>query len=314
MQANRILLSAIFVLAAVLTSIGSSSAYAQQTIFDVDLTQGSAGTGVVSGGIWDNGWRVTNEATDRIVFDAGYKIANGYIETTLTINSNPVNREKKINYFGGYEEPHLMQGNAGDKLYLRTGRMTYDFSRAKGAGGPITLPHTVLGNGEVPVLEEDLGIFVTWLIASDDMTELTMKIEWQNGNQVDFTVKDTNGDLVPNGSLSAPTSIFDNYPLDEIRYGFIGGDRTYNISLVGARYLRYKMVDYDATPDPPGNFDGDSDVDGADFLMWQRGFGNPYTASDLANWEMNFGLSGVSLRLPFLNRLPESCCRSVAAY
>ncbi|MEO1996780.1 MAG: family 10 glycosylhydrolase, partial [Planctomycetaceae bacterium] len=40
-----------------------------------------------------------------------------------------------------------------------------------------------------------------------------------------------------------------------------------------------------------GDFDGDGDVDGADFLVFQRGFGNDYDANDLADWENNYGMS-----------------------
>ena len=39
-----------------------------------------------------------------------------------------------------------------------------------------------------------------------------------------------------------------------------------------------------------GDFDGDGDVDGFDFLKWQRGGSpNPLSASDLTDWEMNYG-------------------------
>lgn len=40
----------------------------------------------------------------------------------------------------------------------------------------------------------------------------------------------------------------------------------------------------------PGDFDLDTDVDGADFLLWQQGFGTTYDADDLADWQANFGL------------------------
>jgi len=36
----------------------------------------------------------------------------------------------------------------------------------------------------------------------------------------------------------------------------------------------------------PGDFDGDSDVDGADFLKWQR---DDATPAGLANWQANYG-------------------------
>jgi len=40
----------------------------------------------------------------------------------------------------------------------------------------------------------------------------------------------------------------------------------------------------------PGDFDFDNDVDGFDFLQWQRGESpNPFSASDLGAWEANFG-------------------------
>ena len=41
----------------------------------------------------------------------------------------------------------------------------------------------------------------------------------------------------------------------------------------------------------PGDFDFDGDVDGRDFLAWQRGdsFTGPLNAADLANWQANFG-------------------------
>jgi hypothetical protein len=40
----------------------------------------------------------------------------------------------------------------------------------------------------------------------------------------------------------------------------------------------------------PGDFDGDGDVDGRDFLVWQRGGSPaPLSASDLADWQANYG-------------------------
>ena len=44
-----------------------------------------------------------------------------------------------------------------------------------------------------------------------------------------------------------------------------------------------------------GDFDGDGDVDGADFLAWQRGESpSPLSASDLAIWRDNYGNSALS--------------------
>jgi hypothetical protein len=44
----------------------------------------------------------------------------------------------------------------------------------------------------------------------------------------------------------------------------------------------------------PGDFDSDGDVDGRDFLLWQQGRSlNPLSASDLADWQANYGTSGI---------------------
>ena len=49
--------------------------------------------------------------------------------------------------------------------------------------------------------------------------------------------------------------------------------------------FRYGVVSTDFDAD----FDNDRNVDGADFLDWQRGFPGTYSAADLANWEGEFG-------------------------
>ena len=40
-----------------------------------------------------------------------------------------------------------------------------------------------------------------------------------------------------------------------------------------------------------GNFDGDGDADGADFLAWQRDYSSQYDQSALAEWEANYGIT-----------------------
>jgi hypothetical protein len=48
----------------------------------------------------------------------------------------------------------------------------------------------------------------------------------------------------------------------------------------------------------PGDFDGDGDSDGFDFLEWQRGgSSNPLSPSDLAEWKANFGTTAPLLTL-----------------
>ncbi len=44
----------------------------------------------------------------------------------------------------------------------------------------------------------------------------------------------------------------------------------------------------------PGDFDGDRDVDGSDFLILQRGMGTLYGTSELEAWETNYGVTPLS--------------------
>jgi hypothetical protein len=49
-----------------------------------------------------------------------------------------------------------------------------------------------------------------------------------------------------------------------------------------------------STPSQDGDFDGDGDVDGRDFLRWQRGGSpSPLSAGDLSLWQNNYGAGGL---------------------
>jgi hypothetical protein len=53
----------------------------------------------------------------------------------------------------------------------------------------------------------------------------------------------------------------------------------------------------------PGDFNGSGRVDGADFLVWQRGGSpNPLSTNDLSLWRTNFGRTGV---MPVVAAVPE---------
>jgi len=50
------------------------------------------------------------------------------------------------------------------------------------------------------------------------------------------------------------------------------------------------VIEADLTAIPDGDFNGDLRVDGNDFLAWQRGGSpDPLSATDLADWETNYG-------------------------
>ena len=63
-----------------------------------------------------------------------------------------------------------------------------------------------------------------------------------------------------------------------------------------ADLVPYLEVTIETPPAGPGDFDEDGDIDGNDFLVWQRG-GSPNgaTAGDLNEWETNYGPAAVAV-------------------
>jgi hypothetical protein len=60
---------------------------------------------------------------------------------------------------------------------------------------------------------------------------------------------------------------------------------------------------------PAGDSDGDGDVDGNDFLVFQRGFPTTYNATDLANIRANFGAHSATAAA---GAVPEPCNLTLA--
>jgi hypothetical protein len=85
---------------------------------------------------------------------------------------------------------------------------------------------------------------------------------------------------------------FDTFPGTSTLYNgdwgvfpFLGLDKV----LLGDRARGLMVVDASELA-PTGDFDFDGDVDGRDFLVWQRGNSpNPLSAADLADWSANYG-------------------------
>lgn len=76
--------------------------------------------------------------------------------------------------------------------------------------------------------------------------------------------------------------------------------------------IEYELLE----PGIAGDFDGDEDVDGADFLEWQRRLGaavDPLNAGDLADWRSNFGVAPtVPAGQTTAGTVPEPACRFLA--
>lgn len=80
--------------------------------------------------------------------------------------------------------------------------------------------------------------------------------------------------------------------------GFPGGTEA-DLNSAGEIALGAGDDIYIATPRPYGDHDNDGDVDGGDFLVWQRGEStDPLSAIDLADWRANFGAAASSTSVP----------------
>ena len=208
-------------------------------VFDVDLTLGNAGGGVRTGGDWDNGWRVTGN-NQRIVFDAGRKIKNGYIETTFTINqnpwsANPTGNMSKNNFFGAYESSSLSHFEPGALVYMRQGKESYDFGVWKaGVGNLVDRLNDYEG-----FMEGKIGNSNDWKV--DDTTVHTIKMTWNNGD-VFYSGTGDGTQVVWHDVLRQG-----GYRVDDLQYGYIGLDKSYsdNRGVPGLRFKSFKMVDLD---------------------------------------------------------------------
>ena len=114
-------------------------------------------------------------------------------------------------------------------------------------------------------------------------------VDTSNFNTTDFTTV-----TIPLGSGSESNFVtsfgsvnggdgLQNFGLSQMQIQASGED----LGLLGIEILRFSIVE---RPEGiPGDFDGDNDVDGNDFLVWQR---DP-NVGDLADWQTNYGSPNV---------------------
>jgi hypothetical protein len=144
----------------------------EKVIFDIDLTKGKAENGKVTGGKWDKGWKVVGD-TDRLLWDTGYLIKDGYLEVWITMEgkiSDSVTKEVgKMHWISLHGNEGLSAGRS--YWQLRTGGAGYKFSkmRIKGLGD----------HGESTRCEYSFGDWTEW--ESDGKTIMHVKMEWKDG-------------------------------------------------------------------------------------------------------------------------------------
>lgn len=95
-----------------------------------------------------------------------------------------------------------------------------------------------------------------------------------------------------------------NIPQNPGTYGAVGSAATFQSAFFSGTGI-LQVTTLGAPLATPGDFDLDGDVDGRDFLIWQRGGSTtgPLNATDLANWQTNYGtgvgpLTAASIAVP----------------
>lgn len=110
----------------------------------------------------------------------------------------------------------------------------------------------------------------------------------------------TSGGIKSTGYLGVNSGSSANFPVAAVAWDFVTGPYSW-LGLATTPILDvhplYGMSGILTVPTSgiPGDFDLDGDVDGRDFLAWQRGNspngtpGGPVSAADLADWQNNYG-------------------------
>ncbi|MEM8946316.1 MAG: hypothetical protein AAGD11_14170 [Planctomycetota bacterium] len=88
------------------------------------------------------------------------------------------------------------------------------------------------------------------------------------------------------GPVAPGTPVFTGDTFTFIAYTDLGAGDLPNNSSFEFEAIEYTLA---ASTGTPGDFDGDDDVDGDDFLDWQRELGVSLDAADLADWQSNYG-------------------------
>lgn len=123
------------------------------------------------------------------------------------------------------------------------------------------------------------------VVENDDFDgEVASQIDLSNGLPPGDYVAAISGfnTIFDDGYSVSPGSIGGNYSV-----GVAGSDFAGEIGAGQVAYIGFRIAEIS------GDFDGDRDVDGNDFLTWQRGESlDPLSSEDLAAWQANYGAPG----------------------
>ncbi len=187
---------------------------------------------------------------------------------------------------------------ARDAVMRFNGGLTNNGSLTLGGDTTIYGPVSNVGGGDIHVLSDSETLLVGDLTFSASST-LSLSIGDAPGTLDVLGLTDLGGAmLVLDYSAGVAAQEGDTYQILTSGDGLTG---MFSNSQVGAGGLLWDIdiqseaVFVTATalavPTLAGDFDGDDDIDGFDFLSWQRGFGSSFGAGDLADWQAGYGTS-----------------------
>ena len=219
-------------------------------IFDQDLTRGpGAFSGRAQGGEWRHGWRLTGRPNERLVWDAGRAIKNGWFEFWLTADTPPFSPL----FFK--EDPQLPEGKmdrpdwhwagvsgvpeiAMEKhaFALRLGEIRLGERRGHGWSKIVVLgPDNVVDTQKTEI---SVGNFADWLPLCDSWQVIHFRIEWRDGVAALYRMNGERHECPPATGGRAPVHIAD------LRYPWLGGaDDEKRFGVAGLRFLRARLVD-----------------------------------------------------------------------
>ena len=198
---------------------------------------------------------------------------------------------------GGWIGYHVVQENNNLKV------VSIDNTVANGISAGSNPVSTTTSHGAVRLFETEGKIFGTntfpsSLIPTGTSVDIGYRVQkTATGANLTVSISGTDGagtidiaGTMPITAAQVTTLSFDSVAL--FSNGPFGAGTT----------VSYSNVDVTTGNVPPGDFNNDGVVDGADFLLWQRGGSpDPLSQTDLTIWETNYGttpLSAVAVAVP----------------
>lgn len=270
---------------------GGLVAEGQATIVDSTISGNSTGSGGNGGGAsLSGGGSVTNSTISGNSIGASLVGGGGglYATSSLSINSSTIWGNSSNLGGGGLRSPDTFTINSS----IIAGNSSVD------------------GNSDIfPFGEPELQIDYSLIGDTSDLTEKAVtELEERDGNLLD--VDPQLSPLADNGGPTETHALLSASPAINAGDPSITSDSN-EFDQRGATFIRVleSRIDMGAfeseavTAAPSADFDGDNDIDGGDFLAWQRGFGKlgavkidgdadgdaDVDADDLAVWHEQFG-------------------------